>query len=210
MICPLVSIITPVTAARAQYEPGLNAMVAAQDYPHIEHIYIREEGLTIGAKRNLGCERAQGDIILHMDSDDWYSPGWVSSQVAALLQTGADIVGLKELYFYHEQQHRAWIYKWDEARAWVAGGTMCYHKSFWQKHKFQDIQLGEDNYFVWTEGAKVAANDYLEGFVARLHSGNSAPHNKSRMWQETDAGKVSSIISVNHPSSAGAYAPGTN
>lgn len=207
---PLVSIITPITAARAQFEPGLNAIVAAQDYPNIEHIYIRDEGLNIGTKRNMGCEQANGSIILHMDSDDWYAPDWVSTQVAALLESGADIVGLKELYFYHEQQHSAWIYKWDEARAWVAGATMCYHKSFWQNNKFRDIQLGEDNYFVWAEGARVAASGYLQGFVAMLHSGNSAPHNKSRMWHETEAEAVSSIIRVNRQALAGAYTPGKN
>ena len=29
---------------------------------------------TIGAKRNLACEQARGEIIAHWDDDDWYAP----------------------------------------------------------------------------------------------------------------------------------------
>src|SRR5215475_12372109 len=40
--------------------------------------------MTIGAKRNLACEAATGDIVVHWDDDDWMA-GWrLTYQVTAL------------------------------------------------------------------------------------------------------------------------------
>ena len=37
-----------------------------------------------------------------------------------------------------------------QSRAWVSGNTLCYRKSLWQKHRFPDINEGEDTLFVWS------------------------------------------------------------
>ncbi len=55
---------------------------------------------------------------------------------------------------------------------WVAGGTLAYWKSFWEKHPFKDLQNGEDDDFIQNSGAKLFIHDYTDGFVALLH-----PHN---------------------------------
>src|SRR5215204_4099526 len=44
---------------------------------------------SVGAKRNIACEQARGDIILHWDDDDWHAPHRVRYQVEALLAQGA-------------------------------------------------------------------------------------------------------------------------
>src|SRR5687768_12073418 len=46
-------------------------------------------GQTLGAKRNLACHYAQGEIITHWDDDDWYAPHWLEYQVQALLTSDA-------------------------------------------------------------------------------------------------------------------------
>jgi hypothetical protein len=48
---------------------------------------------SIGHKRNLACEAATGEIVIHWDDDDWMAPTWIATQVAALAAAGADVTG---------------------------------------------------------------------------------------------------------------------
>ena len=71
----------------------------AQDYPNKELVivddgaeaignlvnavpgvrYIRlNQRLSIGAKRNLACREARGELIAQWDDDDWYAPDRLS------------------------------------------------------------------------------------------------------------------------------------
>src|SRR3954466_9600463 len=61
--------------------------------PRIRYLQL-DQRQTIGAKRNLGCECASGEVILHWDDDDWYSRRRISYQVGELLQRGAEVCGL--------------------------------------------------------------------------------------------------------------------
>ena len=54
--------------------------------------YFRSaEGATIGEKRNLACDLATGELILHWDDDDWYAAWRIEYQVWSLLRSGADL-----------------------------------------------------------------------------------------------------------------------
>ena len=50
---------------------------------------------------------------------------------------------------------------------------MIYRKSFWIKHPFKDIQVGEDYDYIWNKGAELYAHGYTEGFYAILHAANT-------------------------------------
>src|SRR5262249_45907063 len=116
----LVSCIMP-TCDRGQYVPRAVDYFLRQDYPRCEFVVVDDGSapvgdllheddriryialdtkLTVGAKRNLACEIARGDIIIHWDDDDWYPARRVSSQVDALLQKGADVCGTSRLLYY--------------------------------------------------------------------------------------------------------------
>src|SRR5262249_39730198 len=90
---PLISAIMP-TLNRHSFLPLAVDHFLKQDYPNkelvvvddsdvavpdlaniagVKYIHVRRRS-TIGAKRNLACEQAQGDIIAHWDDDDWYAP----------------------------------------------------------------------------------------------------------------------------------------
>lgn len=142
--------------------------------PKLKYYYTSAIG-TIGVKRNFACEKADGDIIIHWDDDDYYSPDWISRQVEAQLDSGADITGLNKVVFYSPSVNKHWMYEDTEIETpWLCGATMAYKKSFWQHHKFIDLQVGEDYDFVWKSGGKVYAFDYLEGFSAILHAHNTS------------------------------------
>ncbi len=98
--------------------------------PAIRYIRLNQRH-TVGAKRNLACREARGDIILHWDDDDWMADWRVTYQVEQLSGSSADICGLDRLFYYEPASQRAWEYIYPPAaKTWVAGNTLCYRKSF--------------------------------------------------------------------------------
>jgi len=113
-------------------------------------------GLTIGALRNQAIREAlewwqpeEEVLIAHQDSDDWSGPQRIAEQVSLLTSSGADCVGYHEAAFYDTRPGQfagAWIYR-DPARRHVLGASMCYLRSAWERHPFDDINVGEDARF---------------------------------------------------------------
>jgi glycosyltransferase involved in cell wall biosynthesis len=179
--------------------PFVGAAVAqflAQDYPHRELIVVDDgddaivdllpsdsrlrlirldRRMTIGAKRNIACQAAEGEVVVHWDDDDWMADWRLTYQVGALEQRAVDVCGLSRLYLYDEQARRAWEYVYPPGgNAWLAGGTLCYRKAIWSTHPFHDRNDGEDTRFVWSlGGVRLIALDNPTFYVVRLHHGNT-------------------------------------
>ena len=144
------------------------------DHRRISYYYSAEPLGSIGLKRNFACEKAKGEIIVHWDDDDYYGYDWIKESVNALETSGADICGLNEIIFYSPIENKYWTHKNDSSdRPYLAGATMSYLKSFWRKHPFKNLQIGEDYDYVWNTGAKIFAHRYKDGFIATLHSANT-------------------------------------
>ncbi len=90
---------------------------------------------SIGAKRNLACEAARGEFICHWDDDDWFSPRRLTYQVGELLRSGADLCGLRNIYYHEVDAGEAWKVR---APNLEAGGTFCYRKSCWESVRFSE------------------------------------------------------------------------
>lgn len=131
---------------------------------------------SIGHKRNLACEAATGEIIIHWDDDDWMAPAWIATQVAALASARADVTGLYRPYFHHAARRLAYRYEYPRwARPWVHGGTMCYTRALWRKNPFPDVSSGEDLHFQWSDVPKtIVPHDEAGEYVAGLHDGNTS------------------------------------
>lgn len=196
---PLISCIMP-TANRQKYVPLALKNFLNQDYINSELViiddgkesiapllpkdsrirYFYTEPLgTIGAKRNYACERANGDIIMHWDDDDFYAPDWISKQYDYLTTSGADICGVEHIHFFSPVTDTLWLgtalnrNNPSNPSQWLSGATLAYRKSFWETNRFQDRQTGEDDNFISKPGAVVFAHDYIDGFVAVLHPRNT-------------------------------------
>lgn len=133
--------------------------------------------LTVGAKRNLACREARGEIILHWDDDDWMA-GWrVSYQVKRLEESRAEICGLDRLWYWQPDAGQAWEYVYPAgARRWVSGNTLCYRKRFWERHPFPEINIAEDARFVWQAQAdQVLRLEDRRFIVGLVHAGNVSP-----------------------------------
>jgi glycosyltransferase involved in cell wall biosynthesis len=214
---PLASCIMP-TYNRRDFIPQALRCFTGQDYPNLELIilddgtdpvadclpddarirYVRlDRKLTIGAKRNLACTQARGQFIVHWDDDDWY-PSWrVRVQLQALIERDAELCGTSRLLYYDAAADRAWEYAYGaRGAAWVAGNTLAYRKSFWERHKFPDIQIGEDSRFVWA-GAGKKVCDLLEPSlcVAAVHPGNtSRKETDGSYWRPQPSERVHSLL----------------
>ena len=156
--------------------------------------YIRLDGRrTGGAKRNLACREARGEIVLHWDDDDWAANWRISYQVRRLIESGAEICGLDRLDYYEPSTGRAWEYTYPAGgRRWVAGNTLCYRKSFWERHPFPDNNVGEDARFVWqARPYQVPAGEDKRFLAATVHAGNVSPKaTTGSCWRPTDAAEL--------------------
>ncbi|HEY4425481.1 MAG TPA: glycosyltransferase [Pyrinomonadaceae bacterium] len=214
---PLVTCIMP-THNRRSFVPQAIRCFLRQDYSNLELLvvddgtepvgdlvpandrirYVRfDQKLTIGAKRNLACEKARGEFIVHWDDDDWY-PSWrVRAQMRAMLDRGADLCGSSRVAYFDPAREQAWEYRYPSAKGpWVAGNTLAYRKSFWSGHKFPDIQVGEDSRFVWSSKGRALVDLADPGLcVATVHSNNTSRKNVNAVyWHAQPRDYIDSLI----------------
>lgn len=119
-----------------------------EGFPGVRYIRLSSR-TSIGAKRNLACQEAHGEIIAHWDDDDWYAPNRVQYQTAPILSGEADITGLKDLFVMTLPLGEFWITVPElHERMFVCdvhGGTLVYHRSlFLQGLRYPETDLGED------------------------------------------------------------------
>lgn len=214
---PLVSCIMP-TCERRRFVPQAIRYFLRQDYdskeliivddgrepikdlvPEDERIrYVRlPGGHTLGAKRNLACDYARGQIIAHWDDDDWYAPHRLSYQVAALLSEEADVCGLNNLLYYDIETRQGWLYLYpSDRKLWLAGNTLCYWRAFWETNHFANIDVGEDACFMWTQRPKrVALLEDRTFFVGIIHTHNISPkETASECWQSSPVEEIRQVV----------------
>jgi glycosyltransferase involved in cell wall biosynthesis len=166
--------------------------------PRIRYIRLTQRQ-SVGAKRNLACQEAGGDIIAHWDDDDWMADWRLTYQVAGLLGRQADLCGLDRLFYYDALSNRAWQYVYPEGGLpWVAGSTLCYRKDFWKGNLFPDVSVGEDNGFLWSHHHKsVASLEDNQFYVGLIHSGNTSPKQiYHAYWHSSSAQEVRQLMSA--------------
>jgi glycosyltransferase involved in cell wall biosynthesis len=210
---PLVSCILP-THERRVFLAQAVAYFLRQDYPRRELIVVDDGAdpvadllpeadnirylrvgrrLSLGAKRNLACAAAAGPVILHWDDDDWMAPWRIRYQVRQLLKRRADACGLREVVHLDPIGQRAWRFVYPRhARAWVAGGTLCYTRGLWRRNHFADVDVGEDAGFLWSgRPRRVVALPDTAFYVALVHPGNTSPKwPGGRWWRPLEVGQV--------------------
>jgi glycosyltransferase involved in cell wall biosynthesis len=216
---PLVSCIMP-TRDRHELVPQAVACFLAQQYPHRELVVV-DDGLepvgdrlprdpriryvrlddppaSTGAKRNLACGLARGDLIAHWDDDDWCAPWRLTYQVDALLAHDVDVCGLVAAYFWDRAQKRAWRFAYPHSMVSVRliGGTLCYRRSAWQRAPFRDLRVGEDTHFVARFPARrMLGLDDARCYVASVHAGNtSRKRTQSPLYQPCEYEAVERLV----------------
>jgi hypothetical protein len=142
-------------------------------------------GLSLGAKRNFACQAARADFLAHWDDDDHYPRDRLSRQVHALLaQPGKALCGSSRIHFRELEGERAWEYRYQGSRQpWLCGATLLFRRDYWQRHRFPDQTIGEDNHFVWAaQLAEVLDLDDPSLCIAGVHAANSSRKETGNAW----------------------------
>jgi glycosyltransferase involved in cell wall biosynthesis/predicted O-methyltransferase YrrM len=166
---PLISCIMP-TFNRRAFIPLAIQHFLAQNYPNKELVivddgddaigdlvnavpgvrYIRlKQRLSIGAKRNLACREARGELIAQWDDDDWYAPDRLSYQARPILDDQADLTGLENTYLLELPAGQFWTTQHQlHQRMFVGdvhGGTLVFRRSLLNNGlRYPDVNLAED------------------------------------------------------------------
>jgi hypothetical protein len=168
--------------------------------------YVRGKSRsTIGAKRNRACEMATGTFIAHWDDDDWYAPWRLAYQLSVFEDANIVICGLDRVRFFDSTHHRSLEYSHvQSAWPWLAGATLCYRKSLWERRHFAPGNVGTDARFVM--GLPYKATKALENnnfFVGHLHPGTTVfPQIDSMRWRQTGLEAIGSALKAPWPRAA--------
>ena len=137
----------------------------------IRYLQISEK-LTIGKKRNIANERANGYIRIHMDDDDYYPPESIISRVKILLKYPTiHCVGCNQLGVYDLINDTSSI-SCDSTLA-VAEASMAYTKYFWFDRRFpEDVTTGEYIKFIQDRFTSIMVIPYVFVMFAFSHQTN--------------------------------------
>jgi len=149
---------------------------------------------SIGAKRNLCCDFAKGDLICHWDDDDWYARDRISQQVAVMqANPQAQATAYHSMIFAREADRKAWRYTGDSMN--IPGVSLMYRRDWWREHEFDESErFGEDNKFVTVLRDKLTISDH-DAIVARIHPGNTCQKHedgnlKNERWRRVEWAEV--------------------
>jgi glycosyltransferase involved in cell wall biosynthesis len=206
------------TANRRSFVPRAITQFLAQDYPNRELLVVDDgtdrvadlipddprvryialdKRMLLGAKRNLACEEARGDVIVHWDDDDWSASWRLRYQVEEIVAAGADVAGLDRVLFQDVAGNEAWEYEYPRTAApWVYGATLIYTKAFWRRNPFPPVNVGEDSRFVWAHLPKrIVAHQDRRFFVGTVHPTNtSRKDTRGHRWRRYSTDALRSLI----------------
>lgn len=214
---PFVSCIMPTCDRRPFIDRAIRYFLE-QDYPNRELVvvddgadcvadlipadpwirYVRlPERRTIGAKRNLACEQARGDLVVHWDDDDWSAPRRLSYQVEMFQSQNVDVSGLRAVFFCDPTTGRAWHYEYPAGRRpWVHDATFCYRRSLWEREPFPDSSFGIDTGYLWHGAPKeVGVLPDSSFYVGLVHPGNtSRKDTHDAWWKPVQIAEIASMM----------------
>lgn len=175
-----VAVITPTTHERSEFNHRIKQIFDYQDYENKVHLFDYSDA-PIGTKRNRMCSITDADIIVCCDSDDIYSPSWISKCVAAL--DGVDMVGLQSCYFHDVFNDDVYCYTNNNPQVYFPEATLAFWRKTWERNPFTDTNEGEGMKFVANGGTKRDLC-YNLGFLATIHGANTCSHDAIRYMKK--------------------------
>ncbi|MDT3416046.1 glycosyltransferase involved in cell wall biosynthesis [Brevibacillus aydinogluensis] len=122
----------------------------ARSFPNVS-VYKLPGRTSLGACLNFAASKAHYPYLAKFDDDDYYAPRYAADTLRAFAQSKAAVVG-KRSYFMYFSGLRLLIllYPGNEHRmtGGIAGGTLAFRRSVWNRVRFANRSLGEDVAFL--------------------------------------------------------------
>ena len=128
-------------------------------------------------KRQWLNDRADGDIIIHFDDDDYYLPTRVSTAVEALIESDKLLAGHSELYIWHVLDAVASKMGPYHARH-ACCGSFAYKKEYTITNKFEDTHSGPEPGFTRNFREPMIQLDPLKSMICIDHGKNTIKKKK--------------------------------
>ena len=188
---PLISCIMP-TRGRRLFVPQAIRCFLRQDYPRKELLVVDDgddrvqdlipadpavryvalpQRASLGAKRNIAVGESRGSIVAHWDDDDWYHPHYLSRAAARLLSSrnprAVSGLGTYLVWIFGDRVLRVC------RTSGIAGATFLYFRSFWEQHRYRDVDNAEDYFFLQDAQPTVIRSDDAATFVVVRHGSHT-------------------------------------
>lgn len=126
--------------------------------------------LSLWEKRNMCVQKSTGDIIIHMDDDDYYLPESILAKVKILDKYNLDCVGCTTIGIYHLIDNYSYIMN----TKYLSEASMAYKKSFWLEREFSDknLEMGEGYSFIKGRENKCITLPFYLNLIAFTHNDN--------------------------------------
>jgi glycosyltransferase involved in cell wall biosynthesis len=149
--------------------------MAAYDLHESSIVYhLCETRLTVGAKRNLACSLASGEVIMCVDSDDWMAPERTAWQMGLLDSSGKAVTAVHSQLF-QRLSDGAW-FKYHGTPMLAMGNSLAFWKHWWESHRFEDKQCGQDEQFGYVafNAGQLNSVDAERYIIASAWDGNTS------------------------------------
>jgi len=210
MTKPTVSILTP-TYGRREFLPSLIQMVQAQTFDlrkcewiilddspencydlfapliasktiRVRYYHFVDGKMSLGAKRNMLNDLAEGEILIAFDDDDYHCPSRISHSVTMLNKFKADFAGNSTMYLYFSDDDSIWIYDGQHGGGHFTNGTAAYRKSYLADHRYDNsAPYAEESSFSNHYEKPIVQLDPLRTILVKCHPTNTIDKRFTRM-----------------------------
>ena len=196
------SIIIP-TYNRKKFEKLIEFNISSQTYPNILEVIVGDDGqdtqrldiqvpypviylrcprMTIGEKRNMLVEKAKGEYIAHMDTDDIYFPQYIEHSIQLMKDKKKNVTGTSDMVFLFKDGHTGAMR--NPLLSMANEATLVYKKSFWEKGHFSTNQTNEGISFLLGRHWETGHSDIREVMICLCHDENTVDKN---VWRQPNS-----------------------
>jgi hypothetical protein len=147
------------------------------DLPNVKYVLV-DEPMTIGAKRNLGVEKASHDMLVMMDDDDVYPNNSLLTRVAFMLaEPKKSCVFSTTIPCYDIHKTTSFMNVPPNTlpmRERVSEATLAFTRAFWEEQKFPDEQIAEGGAFIRGREQMCREVSPQDVIVSLVHSKNTS------------------------------------